>query len=214
MSRRRSRHGLSPVKTKVMVRGLKAVNLNSAAARAFVEHRSELIEALGGQDQVSPQIRGLVEMASRLRLVIDHGYAWLYEHGGQAINGRRRGFIPLVRELMALSEAYVRILDRLGLARLEPKEATLGEIVADIVAKREAREAAQEQSGAGTTGMPAPEAVLVEPGVAAVTTGPSDEAPEGRMVAAAADQAARRVLGTWVAVEPERAGPEVEVPAF
>jgi len=82
----------------------------------MLDHRADLITDLGGESAVSAQQRGAIEMAVRTRLLIDHAAAYLLEQKS-LINGRKRGFIPLVRELQSLVDSYVRILTTLGLER-------------------------------------------------------------------------------------------------
>jgi hypothetical protein len=103
------------LKAAVRLRGLAAVDARTAPAQAMLAHRRDLIASLGGDDAVSPQQRALVDMAVRLRLLADHGYAFLLAQ--KTLVTRRRAFIPLVREVTAVAESYTRILGQLGLER-------------------------------------------------------------------------------------------------
>lgn len=72
---------------------------------------------------------------------------------------------------------------------------------------------AQVERGPETTGTPAPTVANSAPGSSEPRPARQDEAPEPPVtdvVAAAAGQAASRILGTWVTVpEPEQAEPEI-----
>jgi len=70
MTERRSysRHGLNVLKARVKVRGLAAIDKRTAAARALITWRSELLADLGGAETVSAQQLALVEMAVRTRM--------------------------------------------------------------------------------------------------------------------------------------------------
>ena len=55
-----STHGLPALKAKVKLRGLHAIDRRTAAARALLAWRDELITALGGLETVTPQEMALV----------------------------------------------------------------------------------------------------------------------------------------------------------
>lgn len=116
----RSRHGLNAVMAHVNLRGLRAIDRRTAAARDMLAFRAELIAALGGEDQLSPQRRKLVDLAARVALYVDHVDGWLAEQRS-LINRRSRSLLPVLAQRQALAEHLARLLDRLGLDRVAQK---------------------------------------------------------------------------------------------
>jgi len=112
----RSRHGLRALMARVKVRGLGAIDRRTAAARALIAWRDDLITDLGGEKAISAQQRAIVELATRTRLYIDSIDAWLM---GQPslVNARKRAVLPVVRERTQLADALARYLIALGLER-------------------------------------------------------------------------------------------------
>src|SRR4029453_12505275 len=74
-----SRHGLNAVKARVRLRGLAAIDMRTVAAREMLTFRDELVAALGGDPELSPQRRKLIDLAARTSLYLDHLDAWLTE---------------------------------------------------------------------------------------------------------------------------------------
>ena len=70
MPRPYSRHGLHLLKRRVMVQGLNSLDRRAGPVRALFDRRAELIEALGGEQTVTPQQTALIELATRTRLYV------------------------------------------------------------------------------------------------------------------------------------------------
>ena len=111
-----SRHGLNAAMVRVKLRGFRAIDRRTAGARAALAFRDELLSALGGEAEVSPQRRKLVELAARASLMLDHVDAWLLGRES-LINARSRTLLPVVVQRQALAEHLAKLLDRLGLDR-------------------------------------------------------------------------------------------------
>jgi hypothetical protein len=124
MTERRSytRHGLTAPMVRVKLRGFRAIDRRTAAGRQALAFRSELISALGGEADLSPQRRRLVELAPRAALLLDHVDAWLV---GQPslVNARSRSLLPVLTQRQALADHLARVLEKLGLDRT-PKRVT------------------------------------------------------------------------------------------
>ena len=73
----RPRTGLNALKARVKVRGLAAIDRRTVAARALLAWQDEVLAALGGEENVSPQKRALVEVACRTKLYLDHLDAYI-----------------------------------------------------------------------------------------------------------------------------------------
>jgi hypothetical protein len=130
--------GLSALKEKVKIRGLNVIDRRYTAGRALFEWRDELLTALGGEENVSPQKRVLVDAVVRTRMYIDHADNYLMSLP-EVIIRRRKCFMPLVKERTALTETLARLLDRLGLDRQAKK-------VEDLDAFIERREKEMEEA--------------------------------------------------------------------
>src|SRR5690349_17712481 len=74
-----SRHGLNALKARVKVRGLGALDRRTAAARALIAWRDELVADLGGPSMVSAQQRAVIDLATRTKLYLDTLDAWIME---------------------------------------------------------------------------------------------------------------------------------------
>ncbi len=116
----RSRHGFNRAMARVKLRGFRALDSRTRPARQALAFKSDLVAALGGEADLSPQRRKLVDLAARATLLLDHIDAWLV---GQRslINARTRTVLPVVVQRQALADHLVRLLDKLGLDRVPQK---------------------------------------------------------------------------------------------
>src|SRR5215475_7885402 len=64
-----SRHGLTAPMVRIKLAGFGAIDRRTAAARATLAFKHELIAALGGEADLSPQRRKLIDMAARASLL-------------------------------------------------------------------------------------------------------------------------------------------------
>jgi hypothetical protein len=133
MKPRRSytRHGLTAPMVRVKLAGFSAIDRRTAAARETLAFRAELMAALGGEAQLSPQRRKLVDMAMLAALLLDHVDAWLFEQRS-IVNARTRSLLPILQQRQALADHLARLLDRLGLDRIPQRVET----VEDYVSRR------------------------------------------------------------------------------
>jgi len=125
-----SRHGLNAVKTRVALRGWAAIDKRTAAAREMVALRDELVAALGGHAELSPQRRKLVDLVARASLYLDHLDAWLAAQQ-TLINRRSRSVVPVLLQRQTLADHLARLLDKLGLDRVPAKIDALDRYVAE-----------------------------------------------------------------------------------
>lgn len=111
-----ARTGLNALKARVKVRGLHAIDQRTASARSLLSWRADLLRDLGGEENLSAQELGLVDMAARTRLYVDHLDAYLMEQPSLVLS-RRRVVLPVLRERQQLVDSYARLLQALGLSR-------------------------------------------------------------------------------------------------
>jgi hypothetical protein len=105
---------------KVKLAGFGAIDRRTAAARATLAFKRELIVALGGETHLSPQRRKLVDMVARASLLLDHIDAWLFQQRS-LVNARAKTLLPVLVQRQAIADHLTRLLDKLGLDRVSQK---------------------------------------------------------------------------------------------
>src|SRR5215813_14596090 len=112
-----SRHGLNAPMARIKLRGFSAIDRRTAAARATLAFKHELIAALGGEAGLSPQRRKLIDLAARASLLLDHVDAWLCQQRS-LVNARAKTLLPVLVQRQAIADHLTRLLDKLGLDRM------------------------------------------------------------------------------------------------
>src|SRR5262249_15754836 len=115
-----SRHGLNAPMARIKLRGFSAIDRRTAAARATLAFKHELIAALGGEAGLSPQRRKLIDLAARASMLLDHIDAWLFQQRS-LVNAPPTTPLPVLGQRQALAAPLARLLDKLGLDRLPQK---------------------------------------------------------------------------------------------
>jgi hypothetical protein len=154
-TRNRSRHGLTAPMVRVRLQGFRAIDRRTAGGRAALAFRSDLISALGGEADLSPQRRRLVDMAAGATLLLDHVDGWLV---GQRslVNARTRSLLPVLNQRQSLADHLVRVLDKLGLDRLPRKVTDLATYVQQQYGPTGAGDARTPQATRESAGPAAP----------------------------------------------------------
>jgi len=116
---------------KVKLAGFSTIDRRTAAARATLAFKHELIAALGGEAQLSPQRRKLIDLAARTSLLLDHIDAWLFQQRS-LVNARAKMLLPVLVQRQALADHLTRLLDKLGLDRM-PQKAEPGSVGAVLI---------------------------------------------------------------------------------
>lgn len=137
-----ARSELRELRRRVAIRGLKVLDRRTSGAQALLSWRSELIGALGGEEQLSPQMVTLVEQVVRLKLFLDHTDSFLLAMPS-IINNRKKKMVPLVKERLALAAELRATLQLIGLKKI-PK------LVSTIDPERMERILAVEREQEGT----------------------------------------------------------------
>ncbi|PYN40705.1 MAG: hypothetical protein DMD95_21100 [Candidatus Rokuibacteriota bacterium] len=86
-----TRHGLTAPMVRVKLAGFSAIDRRTAAAREQLALRRELANALGGEADLTPQRRKLIDMAARASLLLDHVDAWLFQQRS-LVNARAKTY--------------------------------------------------------------------------------------------------------------------------
>ena len=119
-----TRHGLTAPMVRVKLAGFSAIDRRTAAAREQLALRRELANALGGEADLTPQRRKLIDMAARASLLLDHVDAWLFQQRS-LVNARAKTLLPILVQRQALADHLTRLLDKL---RVMPEHALPGGI--------------------------------------------------------------------------------------
>jgi hypothetical protein len=101
---------------EVASRGRKVIDTRTRVGKALMAWRAQLMEELGGAEQLSTQQLALVDISMRTKLLLDSIDAWLLRQPS-IIDKRRRQLFPVVQQRTALADALARHLGTLGIAR-------------------------------------------------------------------------------------------------
>jgi hypothetical protein len=118
--------------------------------------RSDLVDALGGENVVSPQQRALVELATRTHLMVESVDRYILAMPS-LVNKSKRSIFAVVKERQQLADALARYLAQLGLERRAKH-------VPSLAAYLEQRSAAQEARVDGSAAGELPTAAPARPG--------------------------------------------------
>ena len=109
-------HGLTTMKRAIKTLGSRVIDRRTSLGKQLNAWRSELIESLGGNEAVSVQERVIIDAATTTKLMLDSLDAWVLSQPS-LVNHRKRAVWPVVGQRQALSDALVRYMTQLGLAR-------------------------------------------------------------------------------------------------
>ncbi len=131
----RTRHGLHALKVAVKTRDVAALDRRCAGAKALLQWRLELLTALGGEENVTPQKRVLVDAIVRSKLYLDHVDSFLMTQPS-LVNKKRRAVLPILLQREQLVASLSRLLSQIGLERQEGRIKTLAEYIREHDAKQ------------------------------------------------------------------------------
>jgi hypothetical protein len=117
--RQHHNHGLTTLRNAVnelAARGLSPIDEATETGQALAQWRGELLQDLGGEECLSTQERYIVDLVTRLRLMLDSIDRWLLEQP-TLINKQRKQVYAAVRERTHMADSVVKNLETLGLKR-------------------------------------------------------------------------------------------------
>jgi len=97
---------------RVKLAGLRAIDCRTAAAREHLALRRELASACGGEANLTPQQRKLIDLTARASLLLDSVDNWLFQQRS-LVNARAKTLLPILVQRQALAEHLTRLLDKL-----------------------------------------------------------------------------------------------------
>jgi hypothetical protein len=128
-NRNARKHGLNTLKTAVVKLGGRAIDGRYRVGRQLQKWRRELVDDLGGQDNISTQQNTLIDIVVKRKLVLDSVYVWILTQPS-LINKRKKALLPIVLQCEQLADGVSRILVQLGLERRH-KVKTLSDLLND-----------------------------------------------------------------------------------
>lgn len=140
--KQKTRLGLKAMKTKIQLRGLDTINKQTFAGRLLFEWRTGLTDALGGESNVTPQQKCLIDLACQSKAICDHVTAFIMEQESLVIK-KRKTVIPIVLQRAQLAAQLEKTLTTLGLNRVAKQLESLAEY-----SERRRREIDEEEARA------------------------------------------------------------------
>ena len=122
IKRRVYRSNLSTMKRAIAKLGARAIPGNTKLGYALKAWRKELVDDLGGEENISIQQRTIIECASTTKLMISSVDAWIMSQ--PSLITRDRALMPVIIQRQQLVNGLVSMLSQLGLKRVN-KEISL-----------------------------------------------------------------------------------------
>ena len=116
MARERQKTGVKAKIARIKAQGWNAIDRRTSGYRASMRWRSELLDSLGGESNLSSQELMLAELCVRDRLLLDHCDVFIMQQDS-IINRRRRSVYPIVSQRMQIADALGKRLAMLGLKK-------------------------------------------------------------------------------------------------
>ncbi len=110
-------HGDTLLKRAVLKLGTKALDGRSTLALEIKQEQRELVAALGGSDDISPQEMCIVHMIAMKRIRRKPIAEWALMNRGKLFDRRKRALAPILLQLETLEANEVALLKELGLKR-------------------------------------------------------------------------------------------------
>jgi hypothetical protein len=118
-NRYNEQHGLSALKKAWSRLGNRMIDGRSPAAVALRKWRAELVDDLGGPDNMSAQKETIIDLACRSRLLLHSVDTWLFEQESLVYKSKKRlaTLLPVVVQRQALADGLAKYMNMLGLER-------------------------------------------------------------------------------------------------
>ena len=94
----------------------RSLDKRTAMAKALERWRQELINDLGGNDNISAQQRAIIDLAVKNKLILDSIDRWIFQQPS-LIDKRKRALLPLCQGTTKHANGLAEYMDRLGLER-------------------------------------------------------------------------------------------------
>jgi hypothetical protein len=132
-----AKHGLLTLKRAIKELGHRAIDGRTSLAKALESEQRELVQALGGESEVSPQEKAIVQMIAMKRIRRRIASQWALLNPDKLFDRRKRAMAPLALQLEQLEESEAKLLDKLGLKRRSKPVQSLQDYVRQQYGSRE-----------------------------------------------------------------------------
>ena len=125
------KHGINALKKAWSQFGNRMIDGRSPAAVALRKWRQEIIDDLGGPDNMSAQKETIIDLACRSRLILHSVDTWIFEQQTLVHRSKKRlaTLLPVVMQRQQLADSLAHYMKMLGLDRRH-KVKSLTEILA------------------------------------------------------------------------------------
>jgi hypothetical protein len=110
------KHGLTTMKNAVIKLGGRAIDGRYRVGRQLQKWRRELVDDLGGEDNISTQQSAIIDLAVKSKLILDSIDAWLLVQDS-LINKQKKTLLPVVIQRQQLADGLAKYMAMLGLER-------------------------------------------------------------------------------------------------
>ncbi len=121
-----ARAGLRVLRRRIEIDGLAAIDKRTAGAQQFLYWREQIMNDLGGEENLSAQKKTLAELTAQKKLIRDHVAAYVLGLP-TLVNRRKKSLLPIVLQLNQLTDSLEKSLERLGLDKQMKPLPTLAE---------------------------------------------------------------------------------------
>jgi len=121
--------GTNTIQAKLAVKGVHAVtrlvkrlgtdralDKRTAMGKALERWSQEIINDLGGRDNISAQQAAIIDLAVKNKLILDSIDRWIFRQPSLIDKGKR-ALLPVVRERQSIANALAEFMAQLGLER-------------------------------------------------------------------------------------------------
>ena len=125
-----TKHGLTTLKRAIKALGSRVLDQRTTLAKELAEECRELVNALGGETEVSPQERSIIEMIAQKRVRRRIASQWALLNRDRLFNRKKMKLAPICLELEQLEDSEAKLLDKLGLKRRSKPVTSLADLLA------------------------------------------------------------------------------------
>jgi hypothetical protein len=143
-AKRPDMHG---IRTAVMVQGCWKIDRRSIGAQHLFRWKRQLVDALGGEAEISPQRMCLVDMCVRTRLYVEALDRYLLGEKS-LIDKKARSTLPILLQRQSMADSLTKTLKILGLNRQHGKILSLKEYWSTPVLENASEDAEGKESSA------------------------------------------------------------------
>jgi hypothetical protein len=134
---------------RILLRGYSVVDLRSRGARSLRAWQNSIVEALGGESQISPQLMTLVNLAAQSKVLLEEIDVYLLSLRS-VVNRKTKRAVPILRDRLALAADLRATLQLIGLKKIPKLVSTIGpermEKLLAVAGEQDAQSGARENS--------------------------------------------------------------------